>query len=317
MAWSDAMHQIFQLATGPASRVYCTGHQRPVTITLIGNSGFSMRDTSASGSHWLDRFSGKIMRVEKWYLDCVTADGAGMIGYAVRMRVGPLALRCSEALLWRAGNPADMNRVMPGGRLPTEMPDGIVWRSRAIDAKGRWCPCGLGIPTVILYEEAAGRIEWKCFCPAAQTMVSVGSNHLEGLGYVERLVITLPLAKLPIRELRWGRFIAGEQNCVWIQWRGPIERGWCYHNGRAVDAVMPDPHELVWNGHRLRLDQGTTLRTGCVLETAFKDAGWLRWLLPRAVRGIEETKWCSAGVLTDEHGHEHAGWAIHEVAIIP
>lgn len=257
------------------------------------------------------------MRVEKWYLDCVTPDGAGMIGYAARIGLGPLALQCSETLLWRAGEPADLNRTVLGGRLPAEMPDGIVWRSRAVDANGLWCPCGAGIPTVTLHEEAAGRIEWTCLCPAAQAIVSVGSIHLEGLGYVERLVMTLPPAKLPFRELRWGRFIAGGQSCIWIQWRGPIERSWCFHNGRAVDAAMPDRHELVWNGHRLRLDQGSILRAGRIAETAFHEAGLWRRLLPRAVGGIEETKWCSAGVLTDEQGREHTGWAIHEVAHFP
>jgi len=147
--------------------------------------------------------------------------------------------------------------------------------------------------------------------------VRIGGDVWLGSGYAERLTLTLPVARLPFRELRWGRFIADTQSCLWIEWPGAAARRWFFHNGSLVDATAPDRHERAWNGHRLRLDQGTTLRTGCVLDTAFKEAGRFRWLLPRAVRGIEETKWCSAGVLTDEQGREHTGWAIHEVAHFP
>ena len=57
------------------------------------------------------------------------------------------------------------------------------------------------------------------------------------------------------------------------------------------------------------------LRSGRIADTVFGDARWLRRLLPAAVRDLDETKWCSAGTLTDAHGQKHSGWAIHEVAI--
>ena len=114
-----------------------------------------------------------------------------------------------------------------------------------------------------------------------------------------------------------GRFIADAHSCLWIEWKGAVKRRWFYHNGSLADAIAHGPNEMAWTGHRLRLDSGATLRTGCVTDTAFRGAPGLRRLLPRAVRGIEETKWCSRGVLTDPIGGEHAGWAIHEVAHFP
>ncbi len=257
------------------------------------------------------------MRVEKWYLDCVADDGTGMIGYAARVSWGPLAVRCSETLHWRAGDLVARCRIALGGRLPVSSPDGVAWSSPALQARGRWRPPGYEMPPAILHEEAAGRIEWNCLCPAAPAAVGVNGDHFEGFGYAERLVMTLPADRLPMRELRWGRFISRDESCVWIRWRGPVERNWCYHNGQAVDAVMPDFHQLEWSGHRLKLSRGTTLRTGRIADTAFNEAGLLRRLLPAAVLDLEETKWCSPGVLIDAHGRDHAGWAIHEVAIFP
>ena len=54
-----------------------------------------------------------------------------------------------------------------------------------------------------------------------------------------------------------------------------------------------------------------------VADTAWHGAGVRRWLLPKRVRGIQETKWCSRGTLIDPQGRAHPGWAIHEVATFP
>jgi hypothetical protein len=257
------------------------------------------------------------VRVEKWYLDCVNADGAGMIGYAARLNWGVFALRCSETLVWGSGQQPAVNRTVLGGALPVESPTGVEWHSRAVNADGRWRQSGAGMSSVVLYEEEAGRIEWRCCCPAAQVEVDVGGVRREGLGYAEQLIITLPPSRLPLRELHWGRFVGETQSCVWIHWGGALERSWCYHDGSLVAADRSGANELGWNGHRLRLSPGRTLRSGRVAETVFKRTPFLRRFVPSALGDVVETKWCSRGVLTAARGQRHEGWAIHEVANFP
>jgi hypothetical protein len=257
------------------------------------------------------------MHIEKWYLDCVTPDGAGMIGYVASIGAGRLAIRCSETLQWRAGDTAAVNRTVLGGELPLISPEGVEWRNRAVEIQGQWTARGTGMPATVLYEDLSGRVEWACVCPAGRVVARIGADHCEGSGYAERLILTLHPARLPIRELRWGRFIADAHSCVWIQWLGMEERSWYFHNGRCVGGQMPDLRQLVWSRHRLQLEQGIALRSGRIADTALKNAGLLRWLAPAAVRNLQETKWCCRGILTDGNGCEHAGWAIHEVAIFP
>ncbi|HZL46009.1 MAG TPA: hypothetical protein VFC28_07260 [Opitutaceae bacterium] len=256
------------------------------------------------------------MRIEKWYLDSITPDGAGLIAYAARFNLGPFSAGCSEGLEWRADSPSVRSGIALGGRLPTVTSDEIRWGNRTLGIAGRWQSKSSAIPSVILHEEPAGQIEWTCWCPAAPTMIEAGREHRDGFGYAERLVLTLPLRKLPIRELRWGRFIAAGQSCIWIRWQGSVDRNWCFHNGCIVQATMPDLHLLTWPDHQLHLDPGIVLRTGRISDTALNVAGPLRWLLPASVRNIQETKWCSRGVLTDANGTRHDGWTIHEVAIL-
>jgi hypothetical protein len=257
------------------------------------------------------------VRVEKWYLDCVTAEGAGLIGYAARLSWGPLAVRCAETLAWTTDDQPAQSRTVLGGALPTLTSEAVRWQCPAVQARGRWTRLGSGMPAVILHEEAAGRIEWTCYCPFARAEVFVGTQRCEGFGYAERLVLTLPPARLPLRELCWGRFIAEGHSLVWIRWRGPLARSWVFHNGIPVEAALTAEDEITWEGHRLHLTAGHTLRTGRVINTVGQNAPWLRWLMPAVWRRVEETKWCSRGVLADAQGRPHSGWAIHEVALFP
>ena len=241
-----------------------------------------------------------------------------MLAYAARLGYGPLSVRVAETMHWRAGTPAPPGRTVFGGALPVVSAEGIDWSCPRLDATGHWHPVVAALPATILHEDPAGRIEWTCFCPAARTAVRLAGHHYAGSGYAERLVMTLPAAQLPLRELHWGRFIADTQSCVWIRWHGPVERSWCYHNGQPVAACAPDLHELAWDGHRLQLDPGAIIRSGRITETSFRDLPrWLHGLLPAAARKFDETKWCSPGVLTDAAGARHSGWAIHEIVRFP
>lgn len=257
------------------------------------------------------------MRFEKWYLDAVAADGSGMIGYVARASWGPLAVRCSETLRWPAGEGAVEDRLVLGGAGPDTSASGVQWRSPKLGIAGQWQRVRPALAAVVLHEEAAGRIEWSCGCPAAGVTVDAAGGRWEGLGYAEHLVLTLPPGRLPLRELQWGRFIAEGQSCVWIRWLGPLARAWCFYQGEAAPAEFDDGPGLRWPGHRLELTPGKTLRHGRVADTVFTRAPALRRILPAALGQIRETKWCSRGVLTDAAGRRHEGWAIHEVAIFP
>ncbi|MEI6107656.1 MAG: hypothetical protein WCR49_11655 [Opitutae bacterium] len=256
------------------------------------------------------------MRIEKWYLDCVTPTGAGIIGYSARVSAGPLAVRLSETVQWPADEAVRHQCTALGGALPVESADGLAWNNVAVAAQGTWQPIRSGIPTEILHEESAGRIEWTCLYPAARASVSAGSTQYDGLGYAERLVLTLSLTRLPLRELHWGRFITETQSFVWIRWRGPVERSWCFHNGQAVVATQLG-RTVSWPGHTLELAPGVILRSGPISYNPSRQNRWVHQLMPSVIRRLDETKWCSAGTLTDATGLEHSGWAIHEVVIFP
>ena len=64
----------------------------------------------------------------------------------------------------------------------------------------------------MMYRESAGSIVWTCLQPGSRVNISLGDRQLAGLGYAECLSVTLPPWRLPLSELRWGRFVSAEHS---------------------------------------------------------------------------------------------------------
>jgi hypothetical protein len=136
----------------------------------------------------------------------------------------------------------------------------------------------------------------------------IGTEEIDGLGYVERLRLTLPPWELPIRELRWGRILSAAGSATWIDWRGPSPLRLALRDGRRVTAGAVGDR-VVDAGGPVRLAPVATLRDARLSRTLPLA---LRRALPRAGLGLEETKWLSRGTLEGA-----PGLAIHEVVRWP
>ena len=164
-------------------------------------------------------------------------------------------------------------------------------------------------------------MDWNCLLPTARVCLDFSDGRrLEGQGYAEVLEMTIPPWRLPIRELRWGRFLAddGRASAVWIDWRGPRALSFAALNGAPCDAaeisetrvVLGDPHATV------DMTDPRVLRDGPLARTALGRIPVLRKRLPVRILETRETKWLSRGALERE-GVRRAGWAVHEVVRWP
>ncbi len=234
-----------------------------------------------------------MFHLSKWYLDCVTGDGRVFVAYSARLR-------------WRALT-LDYTSVLGGRSCLKECPppdcsgDRIRWRAPEVGVEGEWQ--ALEAPVSQTLYDADGTVEWNCRQPRGRTEVHVGRECLRGLGYVERLTMTVPPWRLPIDELRWGRLLTEAGSVVWIDWRGPYAKQLVLRNG-----VPTEPELLA----RIDLDQGLVLRDGALGKTALAAIPKVERLFPWRILRARETKWRSRGSLDGA-----SGWAIHEVVRWP
>ena len=163
----------------------------------------------------------------------------------------------------------------------------------------------------------AGVVEWRVEAPAAVVSASLrGFAPLRGTGYAERIVITIPPWRLPIRELRWGRWIDEDasRSVVWIDWRGEAPHTWVFVDGAAAPTPEVTDESVRAGALEVALGERRTLQERTLAEIV-STIPPLKAVVPRSFLRMRQSRWCSEGRLRDGDGASCAGRAIHEVVV--
>lgn len=244
------------------------------------------------------------MRVTKWYFDCVGDNGDVAIAYWLRIGWGVGALRFVSSLLYRDGKLTTNSRLSLAAP-PRVHGDVLQWRAGElfVDLQRR-APAH----AASLLE---GVVDWQCEMPSADAVIRIGDTAVRGRGYAEVLSMSRAPWKLPIEELRWGRFTGERSSVVWIDWRGPHPLTYVACDGRRAEIATVDDGRIFFDGRSVTMDMRQVLRDAHLRET-LDDVPLLARVLPGGLTAMRECKWRSRGTLEGDHG-----WCIHEVVRFP
>ena len=255
----------------------------------------------------------------KWYLDCVAENGDTVIIYAADLRWLSVSIHYASTISCIEGKIANLS-TSHGGWLPVAAGDTVSLNHPGIGVEGTWRALRSPLQKHV-FESREGLVDWHCLQPMSQVeMLFRGHFRLLGLGYAERLTVSVSPWDLPLASLRWGRFLSPRDAVVWMDWDGTERRRAVIHNGEEQSASLVSDSEVVFGpGSRLVLDQGLVLRKGDLGESVFPGLSRLARLLPRSVLAVHECQWRSRGTLHDPRteGEASSGWALHQTVIRP
>jgi hypothetical protein len=256
--------------------------------------------------------------LSKWYADCANEQGDAMILYSAELNWRGPDIHYSSLLTHRSGSSPRSRFSLRRQPAPQVQEKSIEWKSQIWKAEGRWSEPGAGMHEV-LFDAPDGSLEWHCVAPRASAQLRIDGDEMQGWGYVEHLRLSVAPWRLPIQQLRWGRFINPTDALVWIDWRGPYNRQAAYYNGVAVPIREIDDHKIALADGDivLSLEKETTLREGLMGATALSALPNLNRLFPARILKVREQKWLSRGVLRQPGRPDSAGMAIHEVVEWP
>jgi hypothetical protein len=190
--------------------------------------------------------------------------------------------------------------------LPAD--DGVRVELPALGVSGLWTPA-FPVVEVRLMDEPAGSITWRCVQAGGRVAVTLpNGSRVEGLGYAEKLFMTVAPWAVPFDELRWGRFVSERHAVVWIHWRGGRERRWAFADGAAVEADVVDGTRVAWPGGSVEIGAARLLREVIVGKAV---VGSFAALLPRRIARAADTKWVARGRF-ERAGESAPGWVVHE-----
>ena len=251
-------------------------------------------------------------RLDKWYFDCVSADGTLLVGYAAKLRWGPVGLNYGARIKKSAERPVTQRQSLSSGYVG-DIGDGVNWSNDAQSVSGSWLG-GRRIESEVLLDDADGHLEWECLGANSKVSVFTDGVGVEGLGYAERISMTMQPWRLPFQELRWGRYVSddGQDFAVWIDVRGKLQRNWTWMNSSSpVDGTVNDDGVQTDAGV-LGFEASQPIRHENVARTLLGVLRPMSQLLPKGVRRIQEAKQLSSGLLTIG-GRESRGCSINEV----
>lgn len=255
--------------------------------------------------------------LQKWYLDVVDDDGQVFIGYWAKLQWGLLSLHYHGYLHKRHGKPVSHSNGFRQIPAPAVKGDRLDWQVSHIS--GVWQRRTPSINKSLLKNEH-GSVEWSAVMPSAAVTVEwQDGSTLAGFGYVERLEMTIPPWRLPIQRLYWGRAMNDTETVVWIRWVSntfPITHVFHSITGQGTEDyscdLQIDKDKVAFGDYYLTLQKPEELRSGIIRETVFQQLGCLKWIFPRSIQQLQETKWLSRGYLAFQHNTSEC-WVIHEV----
>lgn len=239
------------------------------------------------------------------------------IVYSGRFDVGPIGTRFAAWVLRTADGRVTEGRTIRCDGVTESTALEWRWRHLAFDLELHVAP-RTSPHEVMLHESKTGIIRWRCDALAANVAMRLGETRLDGLGYSETLEMTVPPWSVPMRTLRWGRFIADSDamtSMAWIDWRGgtPLTAIVSEQGVERCGAV--DDRSITTAQGRLELEDVALIREGVLGGGPLARIPILSFLIPFGVRRLlaaDERKSLARATLLG--GDRVArGWAVHEV----
>lgn len=259
--------------------------------------------------------------LEKWYIDALLDDGTVLLVYLgvltlMGMRLsrvtaelfpprGP-AVRGSATVRQRASGGEDILRFGPASIMGDHLRFATAGLTGDLVYRPRYQPCSLREPFLARRSRS---LHWMVEIPDADVTGTLkwpgGSLILKGRGYRDRVWFDLAPWNFPIRELVWGRAIAGTHAAMWVHattTQGNIASSWLDGQIVATHGGSGPPSGVVLHPGRVFLDADVVALDGLRLGRPSRS------LIRRLSGDPHETKWQAACTIAGDDG-----MAVYEV----
>lgn len=248
-------------------------------------------------------------------MDCVDIEGNVFIGYSAILKWKKIKLNYASILYHNRDGNIQIISSLKKLPLPSFNREYLTWVPSRLKVAGQWDSIDPPIKEN-LWNSDFGSLNWWCAQPKSKAEIYLPSQDvMAGLGYTEQVKMTIKPWKLPITELRWGRFLSGDDTIVWINWKGEKNLSWVFYQGKPVKDATVNDEFISWNRGEslLTFFDTAVLRKGHLISTVLSDIPGVRDIFPEKMLNTFECKWRSKGVLTKPNKPSSQGWIIHEV----
>ena len=154
--------------------------------------------------------------LNKWYFDFIGENGEAMIFYAAELILHGIRIPYTSWLNCSSDKQIENKWTFKNLVFPELEQNEIIWKHPGFKIDGSWKKISPSVEAAI-FESPEGKLDWFCYQPASDVQLNISGKQIIGKGYAERLILTLPVWKIPMKQLRWGHIISKKHQLVWIE----------------------------------------------------------------------------------------------------
>lgn len=209
-----------------------------------------------------------LFNLEKWFLDVVDSDNRTSIFYAAKLNWLGVRFQYVDWIHYDGDNICSQEKKFRRVSLPSINRQTILWEDLKLNIKGEWTSMDNPINACV-YDSPKGQLNWHCYQPRSHVKLNINNQEIEGLGYVEKLVLTAYPWHIPMDHLRWGRFVSPRHSLVWIELRESVIRQWVWLDGAKIkDRCEINDISVANKTFTLTLNKEKTLESGRSISKA-------------------------------------------------
>lgn len=256
-------------------------------------------------------------KINKWYLDFICEDGQAMIFYSAELHWHGSKVPYTSFLHYIPNESVKVKSHFGKAHSPISDGNSIRWADSKFSIEGIWQPRAASI-SERLFESDSGHLDWFCYQPSSDVVLNLNGKEFFGKGYVEMLTLSTYPWKIPMNELRWGRFANGNLVVVWVEILHHKTNKWLWVNGeKSTDFAISDDSIIITdNDIEIRFDKGIILESekkiSNVVEKFTRFIPKFNSIIPANFLMADECKWLSHTETRCGKNYYHDGMAIHE-----
>jgi hypothetical protein len=254
-------------------------------------------------------------RLEKLYLDCIDERGNSFIIYMARLQISYFRIFYSSLIYSDStGLTSGKSSLRKSGM--NESGDSIIFYNNILNIEGKWERVDDPIPLFHYTDKNNNELLWNCHHPKAIADIKFKGSSFRGFGYAETLMLTIQPVKLPLNELRWGRFLSDHYTITWINWKGVHPVNKLFFNGvEYTDSIFEEERIIFAGGaYVLCFNEIFVIRKGR-LANLFSRMPWMKILFSASILNTIENKYKAKSILLRNQEISSSGWSLYEIVI--
>lgn len=253
-------------------------------------------------------------RLEKLYCDSVDDSGNCYIVYLAKLDCRFVSF-CYSGLIHIDSNGF---KTESSSFKKIAIPEGKILKIdiEKLGIEGTWKSIDSPFIHTLLRDEDNGELIWNCHHPKAATEIRYDNMLHKGRGYAETLVLPVMPYRLPVDEIRWGRFLSDATTIIWICWKGARPLNLLFLNGSEYSDAEYSGNGIKFGEKLFCLNFSAVriIRKG-TLGDLFPGKPILKSLIGRGVLKNMETKYIAKTTFSRNSIFVSTGWSIYEEVV--